>query len=778
MVELTEKLLQAAGGWKAWKQAQSFHSMGRVSDATYESSVLKGYVQDGSRRFMAGFRIRSRTDFENLCACVLSRKGLVCEHSLAVGLGVLRPSPTDSTRSETVGTRAVAQRPHSDSSAPCDSNGVIDIELTSNGLLLKLCNFRTDESASFSALLRRSGCRETPRGNWEIVGNDAAAQFLTTKLPQWQEKGVAVHLQPAVEKLVGSFIRIDPRMQIAAESGGWLDARIHFAAGNAAVFSMDDIRKLLAGGRSAVRLGDGRTAVLDPTVVHELEATLRECDPMQERGGFRIREIHREFLVASGLAPAPQTGESVPPRGALDDVLRPYQREGVQWMRGLAKKQWGGILADDMGLGKTVQALALIDSLGGSALVVCPSSLLWNWQREAERFSPGRKVQIIEGTERGRVFDADPMTDGLFITSYGLLRRDVDKYRGRSFQAVLLDEAQHIKNPDSQNARAAVNLRAKSRFVLTGTPVENSLSDLWSLFEFILPGYLGSAKDFAERYSKPLASQPDPALSARLARRIRPFVLRRLKRDVVTELPEKVEQVVYCELTDQQRSAYESLRRAAVDRVDDLRKAQGAGAARMAVLTAILRLRQACCDVRLLGAEGDVASASAKIRMLLELLETARDGGHRTLVFSQFTSMLDLIETSLVESGFTYCRLDGETRDRMAVVDRFQTDESVNAFLISLKSGGVGLNLTGADTVIHFDPWWNPAVEAQATDRAHRIGQTRVVSVIKLVAQHTIEERVLKLQDRKRALLAGVMESSSESLTEADFQELLAESPE
>jgi len=436
-------------------------------------------------------------------------------------------------------------------------------------------------------------------------------------------------------------------------------------------------------------------------------------------------------------------------------------------MLDLAQRRLGGLLADEMGLGKTIQALAMLEARPGPHLVVCPSSLVWNWQREAARFTPQLRVLGIEGGGRGKLFEQIPESD-LIVTSYALIRRDAERYRVIRFSSIILDEAQHIKNPDSQNATAAAGLEAEARFILTGTPLENSLRDIWSLFEFLLPGYLGPRRDFQERYEKPLLESPDGALWDRLNRRVRPWILRRKKADILPDLPPKLEQVVEVDLTPAQKSAYTQLQVAARAEVDALRSSGGAG--RLRVLTALLRLRQACCDLRLLGAK---EGASAKLDALLELVGEAADGGHRVLVFSQFTSMLDLIGPALEEAGFAFCRLDGSTKDRAATVEKFQSDPAIPVFLISLKAGGTGLNLTAADTVIHFDPWWNPAVEAQATDRAHRIGQDRVVTSIKLIARDTVEHRVIAMQEKKRALISGLLDAESTMPDAEDLAELL-----
>jgi len=421
---------------------------------------------------------------------------------------------------------------------------------------------------------------------------------------------------------------------------------------------------------------------------------------------------------------------------------------------------------------------------------------------EAAKFTPRLKVLALHGPERHQRFPQMPLAD-LVVTSYALIRRDAERYAGVEFDTVILDEAQHIKNRQTQNAQAVKVVRARHRLVLTGTPMENSVLDLWSIFDFLMPGYLGSAQDFRERYEVPIARENNPDAQARLSRRLRPFLLRRLKREVAADLPAKLEQVSFCELTDDQRAVYQQVIEASRKEVLDAAGAQGLARSRMVVLNALLRLRQVCCDLRLLGlaetaaaARGEMerssdgvlespaapsaqspSSTSGKLDVFSELLEEIIDGGHRALVFSQFTRMLALLKETLTAEGIEFCYLDGSTTDRAQVVERFQRTPTIPVFLISLKAGGVGLNLTGADTVIHFDPWWNPAVEAQATDRAHRIGQTRVVTSYKLIARDTIEEKILQLQQRKRETIAATLGGEDqlvEALSWEEIQTLLA----
>ena len=416
-----------------------------------------------------------------------------------------------------------------------------------------------------------------------------------------------------------------------------------------------------------------------------------------------------------------------------------------------------------MGLGKTVQTLAFAAGLPGKTIVICPSSLVFNWQREAAKFTPQLRTLAIQGTGRSALFGEPLENADLIITSYALLRRDLDHYQRIDFEAVILDEAQHIKNPDSQNAQSAFSLKGRRRLALTGTPIENSLADIWSLMNFLMPGYLGSRGEFRDRFQQPILNAPSGPEHRRLIKRLKPCVLRRLKRDVITELPNKIEHVAYCELTTNQRAAYIQLLEATRRQSAEWAATEHQGKVRMLMLTALLRLRQACCDTRLLSLPGvaDDANTSGKLILLEELLNEAVDGGHRVLIFSQFASMLRILRSTLESLQISHCYLDGQTKNRPKEVDRFESGQ-VSVFLISLKAGGTGLNLTQADTVIHFDPWWNPAVEDQATDRAHRLGQKKVVNSYKLIARDTVEEKILALQSRKRALIDATLESSSD----------------
>jgi superfamily II DNA or RNA helicase len=769
------------GGWRAFREARLLHTAGRVIDATYEPPLLKGKVVDGSKQFLAGLKLRDSIDVENLCSCRDSRlKGIICAHSLAVGLQVINPVQSAGPSSRIEATMRTSSLQQTDE-AP-------RVELTLEGSLRHLeaeIRFRYSQpnvansarETEALACLLKCGFAES-QGKPVLRGEEAVIGFFATGLPRLKESW-EVREGERFRHVTRDFVRIEPQFAIREQNDGWLDFHVHYAAGREAVFSSVDLQRLLQTGRPYTRLRDGRVAVVDAALSADLEEVLRDCDPRQERGVYRVPPACRGYLEASishwkgsterGSAVGGTNRSVKVELGKLKQKLRPYQIEGAEWLLGKARDGLGALLADEMGLGKTVQTLAAIETLPGTTLVVCPSSLVWNWKREAQRFLPDISVLALDGPDREKRFATIP-AHRLVVTSYALLRRDIESYRGMTFSAVVLDEAQHIKNPDSQNAKAACALNAQSRFILTGTPVENSLRDLWSLFEFILPGYLGSRQDFKERYEIPLLNGERGAVWNRLSRRLEPYLMRRRKQEILTELPAKIEQVIEVELSAAQKAAYTQLQQAARTQIDELRN-QSSGAARMRALTALLRLRQACCDLRLLGIED---SPSSKLNALLELVGETIDGGHRALIFSQFTAMLDIIGGALEESEIAFCRLDGSTPNRQEVVDRFQNDEQVPLFLISLKAGGVGLNLTAADTVIHFDPWWNPAVEAQATDRAHRIGQQRIVTSIKLIARDTVEERVLRMQERKRELLEGAVdaEAALDRLSTEDLREL------
>jgi SNF2 family DNA or RNA helicase len=432
----------------------------------------------------------------------------------------------------------------------------------------------------------------------------------------------------------------------------------------------------------------------------------------------------------------------------------------VGWLERLREARIGALLADDMGLGKTLQALCAIR---GRTLVVCPTSVLHGWAAQIERFRPELRCALYHGPRRALDAAAD-----VTLTSYAILRIDAEALAAVRWQSAVLDEAQNIKNPDSQVARAAFALPAEFRVTLTGTPVENRLDELWSQLHFLNPGLLGAREDFQERYARPIGAGEDDA-AERLQRRIRPFVLRRLKRDVAPELPPRTDAVLHCELSEPERAAYDAVR--AATRSDLALRLQQGGSV-IEALEALLRLRQAACHTELL--PGQRAESSSKLEVLVESLVEAAAEGHKALVFSQWTSLLDLVERRLAPEQLPYLRLDGSTRDRAAVIAGFQDPAGPPLLLISLRAGGTGLDLTAADHVFLLDPWWNPAVEEQAADRAHRIGQERPVFVYRIVARDTVEERILALQARKRVLAEAALGGpAAAAITREDLLALL-----
>ncbi|QQL44457.1 DEAD/DEAH box helicase [Sulfuriroseicoccus oceanibius] len=657
---------------------------------------------------------------------------------------------------------------------------------------------RRDFEKAVLAEIESNGWILEADGSFKNKQPDAIFQFIAEKAPRWRENGWVVEFGERFTFVAGNVPVVRPQIAWQGSGEDWLMAEIDYKVvhqGREISLSSADVNNLLRSNRSHFKAG-GQTVAVDLDSVREMHETLLDVDPRQSAAGrYQVDSVQADFLSAAVGSEPPQRLVEKPVNWSsiadLESFLRDYQKKGIEWMIRQAEAGRGILLGDDMGLGKTLQTLTFIDywlkrgerreKKSAPALVVVPTSLLGNWQQEAAKWLPDRQVVTLHGPQRKKLFTGLDASD-IVITSYGLVSRDLDSlYRDFEFSAVILDEASLLRNPRSQAAKAVRELQAKARVALSGTPVENSVRDLWSIFEFIQPGYLGGFKTFQDRYEKPLAGgAPDTSIGRRLARRVEPFFLRRTKSEVAPELPEKLVQVAYADLTAAQASLYRKLVNEARGKVKDLAK-QGGGAGRMAMLTALLRLRQSCCDLRLLGldeaalAKVSDADLSAKRELLREILRESIEGGHRVLVFSQFVQMLRLIEEDLQAEGWDYGYLDGQTQNRREVVDRFQKGKAP-VFLISLKAGGYGLNLTAADTVVHFDPWWNPAVEAQATDRAHRIGQDRPVTVYKLITRGTIEEKVLRLQRRKQGVIDLAIDDRAPmmgGLDDKDLKELL-----
>ena len=480
-------------------------------------------------------------------------------------------------------------------------------------------------------------------------------------------------------------------------------------------------------------------------------ARLADLDGIPVQGATSLKKLASRLRNFSGL-------ERVKLPTTFKGELRDYQQHGVDWLQFLRSHGFGGILADDMGLGKTIQTLAhlAVEKRAGRmqhpCLIVAPTSLMSNWQREAAKFTPRLEVLVLQGPERFERFD-DIEQANLVLTTYPLLPRDREVLLEHEWHYLILDEAQQVKNPRAQAAQVVRRLKAEHRLCLTGTPMENHLGELWAQFDFLMPGFLGDQQGFRRNYRTPIEKHGDGDRMQALTRRTAPFMLRRSKDRVADELPPKTDLLRSVALDDKQAMLYESVRLTMEKKVRRSIASHGLARSHIVVLDALLKLRQVCCDPRLLpaGTRGAAKAGSAKFNLLFELLPEMLEEGRRVLLFSQFTTMLGLIEAEVKRHGIAYAKLTGQTRKRDAAIERFRSGQA-NLFLISLKAGGVGLNLTEADTVIHYDPWWNPAVEHQATDRAHRIGQDKPVFVYRLVAEGTVEERILSLQERKQRL--------------------------
>ena len=470
-----------------------------------------------------------------------------------------------------------------------------------------------------------------------------------------------------------------------------------------------------------------------------------------------------------------------PLASGLKATLRPYQQEGVDWLQHLVACDVGGVLADDMGLGKTLQTIAHLSTEKASgrmsepSLVLMPTSLIGNWQRELKKFAPHLKVVTLHGSKRDARRREIPEAD-VVLTTYPLLLRDLEHFRDREFHLLILDEAQAIKNPRSQINKAVSALSARHRLCLSGTPVENNLEELWSLFEFLMPGFLGSADRFRTAFRTPIERDGNAQKLEALRSAVAPFILRRMKEHVARDLPPKTELVRPVELAGDQRELYESIRAAAHSEVRTAIRKKGIPGSAIAILDALMKLRQVCCDPRLVTVpSARSVQSSAKFSLFFELLTTQLEQGRRVLVFSQFTRMLALLSQGLKERNIRQVELTGSTVDRQKVVDEFEAGKA-DVFLISLKAGGTGLNLTSADTVIHYDPWWNAAAQSQATDRAYRIGQTKPVFVYNLIVAGSVEERMLRLQQKKQQLAATLLGTGGvpSRLTESDLEDLFA----
>ncbi|TVP75663.1 MAG: DEAD/DEAH box helicase [Puniceicoccaceae bacterium] len=656
------------------------------------------------------------------------------------------------------------------------------VDGSTNYIAIRLPAGDADATQPLRTLLKREGFLLEP-GNrkWWLRERHKTLNFLAAHWNALRETWQAEFTENFQTKLAG--VEISALQVEAKEAGDRFTLDISLSKKT----DENALRRAIASGQHYVDSGEGSITLLDRNSVEQLHEIERAVSGQADRPftpTFSKRIDTQDLAdvedlldeLCAGWQPPQawqsrsralkQVGalEAAPVRPGFDAILRTYQRIGVAWLWHLYRHQLGGILADEMGLGKTLQALALVECIRSSdtklsagqslkpALVVCPASLVENWLRECKRFTPG--LQAIKHHGPGRAKEPVQLEAcDLVITSYGTLRQDAELLGTMDWCVVIGDEAQHIKNRRSQNARTLTSLHADGRFLLTGTPVENSLDDLLSLFSFLMPGYLQKAGA--------KLSQDDKAWhSKRQTERAAAYILRRTKKEVAPELPDKIEKTFFCELgSKQQRFYQDTLEKTRRDIFNLEMSGANTGRVQFAAFTELLRLRQACVDPRILDAAFPEKD-SAKLAAFDEVLDECLDAGSRMLVFSSFVTALQLLAEHLEQKGHKFAYLDGKTKNRLAICDQFNQDESIPVFLISLKAGGTGLNLTGADTVLHYDPWWNPAAEAQATDRAHRIGQTKVVTSIKLIAAGTVEEKVLELQARKAEILKELFEES------------------
>ena len=572
--------------------------------------------------------------------------------------------------------------------------------------------------------------------------------------------GRSVAFMPIVSSLLEEYDSIEDipeKLNLQMEEGKFLH------------IESKDIKPILQTIFELFDKKEGDTLVIQPYDAHLI--ALDEDSPIIWKGAKELKALALKLKNFKGI-------ESITPATTLNATLRDYQKFGLDWLHFLHTFRFSGILADDMGLGKTVQTLAFLqylkskDTLDGPTLIIMPTSLIGNWKNEIAKFTPELTVLELYGLERADKF-AEIHQHDIILTTYALAHRDVEKYEKEKFFYIILDEAQKIKNPKTKMALAIKSLHAQHRLALSGTPIENHLGELWSIFDFLMPGFLDNLKFFKSLYQNPIEKEHDVSRRELLNRKVAPFILRRTKEAVALELPSKTEIIKRAKFDKKQAALYENIRVTMEKKVREAIKGKGLSRSHITILDALLKLRQVCCDPSLLSLDAaKKVKESAKLELFLELMEELQLEGRKVLVFSQFTSMLSILETEIKKCKYSYTKLTGSTRKRDEAIEAF-TKGDANIFLISLKAGGVGLNLVEADTVIHYDPWWNPAVENQATDRAYRIGQDKPVFVYKLIVENSIEEQILKLQEKKRVLQDSIYEGNANQEDKFNGEELV-----
>jgi SNF2 family DNA or RNA helicase len=626
---------------------------------------------------------------------------------------------------------------------------------------------------------------------YELSDPDGIRDFLTRQLSNlpsnWQ-----VELTPFIQKLASSYVVISPQIEILSSSDQSLEFNLSYLTDTGETISAAEVRRLLRSKNSP----SNQRIILSDDIENLIDPLFEDLDIQQQNGRFILKQANADVirklaneLKQSKLVNYQEKCSQVINSQLFNVTLRPYQIAGLSWLVDRLQKYGGALLADDMGLGKTLQTIACIEyffstySQPSPVLIVVTTSLLGNWKSEFQRFAPGRCLITLHGPQRDELRDKIRPTD-VILTTYVTLARDLAWHLRQPYSMVVIDEASLIRNPDTDHSKAVAKINATYRIALTGTPVENSARDLWAIFRFVQRGWLGTRKEFQDRYETPLKAPETHARTATLLRlKTSPFTLRRTKTEVAPDLPSKILIDEFCTLSPDQESTYREIQKQGLRLIDEIRSSGQAAAARMQQLTTLLRLRQSCCDLALFDSEKlstlPIPRRSAKLERLLEITESCIAAGSRILVFSQFQKQLVEIGKALDEIGIASIRLDGQTRNRQSLVDHFQSSDGPPVFLISLKAGGYGLNLTAADIVIHFDPWWNPAAEDQATDRAHRIGQTKPVTVFRLLTRNTVEEKVVRLQTSKKALAVSLNETltptDAPAWTAAEIENLIRE---
>lgn len=797
-------------GRKTFEFGQAIFKGGLVQKIKLQGNRLEGQVRSGEARHTAVWEVSPRGLLRLECTCPTHR---YCEHQVALYLAAYSRRKDHSENLRQSALHVEATRP---SLKLCLEKGIIRLyaELAAeNGLRWPVCEETARQQINgrvvicdpllLKALRERifkAGFHaEGAPGHYRLSDPFQLDNFLSISLPSWKQE-YHLDLDQELDSLLRAPETIRPR--ICLRSGpavDWFEMSWRLQIGDQ-VLEKGDLQALKGFLGEFFRTRDGRVLSVNSAQIHRQLEELRRIGYSVENEQpqpVRLHQLHRVIALLPSRkresgTPTMQIDPSLdsiyrclvrrqkPPRAPLPDglrnFLRDYQKEGVDFLHFLSSIGLNGILADDMGLGKTLQTLALLtvfkEQQGQKpSLVVCPTSVVHNWLEESSRFTPDLQVAYADSSVSLQALECSKFD--VIILSYGLLFRNELKV---PFRFVVLDEAQRIKNPRTRVARAAKSLNSEYRLALTGTPIENSVTEIWSIFDFLMPGFLGNFRQFERRFAKPIMKRNSRARLRQLTSQVRPFIMRRLKEEVASELPAKTEQDVYCELTAPQKALYRKVVAAVRSQIGREIADHGLDRCRISVLAALTRLRQLCCHPGL-WSEEFAEAGSSKLKTLMHLVQSILAGGHRVVVFSQFVGLLKIVRNEMTGKGIPYLYLDGSTRNRSELIERFQRKEGQHLFLMSLKAGGTGITLTAADYVILYEPWWNPAVENQAIDRIHRIGQKKPVTAYRLIAAGTIEEKMMQLKDRKKVLADQLLQAEKEGLrqmTERDLQFLLS----